>query len=208
MVIRARHASVFLTVPVALLVSSMLPAQELVPEELRTLLEPRITTLDDQNMLVVEAKGDPNTVGAQAFGLVFQLYYSTPKTPKGPFQSAPRARWPVSLDQPKSEWTGLYALQVPDSVTSLPPHDAPAGLDASVQMWEYGEVAEILHVGPYDQEQPALQRLFDHVAESGYKVIGVHEEEYLRGPTMAGPGDPEQYLTILRYRVRKVENPS
>jgi hypothetical protein len=156
-------------------------------------------------MLVVEAQGDPNTVGAQAFGLVFQLYYSTPGTPKGPFQSAPRARWPVSLEQPKSEWIGLYALPVPDSMTTLPPHEAPAGLSASLQKWQYGEVAEILHVGPYDREEPTVQRLLGHLVESGYEVIGVHEEEYLRGPTMAGPGDPEKYLTIIRYRVRKVD---
>ena len=196
-----------LPVLVTLLLPGSLAAQDSIPPDLKPLLEPRIIALDNQSMLVVEARGDPNTVGAQAFGLVFQLYYRTPGTPKGPFQSAPRARWPVSLEQLKSGWTGLYALPLPDTVTTLPPHEAPAGLKASVQRWEYGEVAEILHVGPYDRERPTVQRLLDHVAASGYEVIGVHEEEYLRGPTMAGPGDADKYLTIIRYRVRKVESP-
>jgi hypothetical protein len=68
-------------------------------------------------------------------------------------------------------------------------------------MWDYGEVAEILHIGPYDQEVPTLQRLRDHAQARGYLLVEEHEEEYIRGPTMAGPGDPDQYITILRYRV-------
>ena len=67
--------------------------------------------------------------------------------------------------------------------------------------WEYGEVAEVLHIGPYDREEPTLQRLREFVQVEGYALVEEHEEEYIRGPTMAGPGDPEQYLTILRYRV-------
>jgi hypothetical protein len=41
-------------------------------------------------MLVVEAKGDPSVMGGQAFGLLFQLYYRIPETPKGPQQAAQR----------------------------------------------------------------------------------------------------------------------
>jgi hypothetical protein len=40
------------------------------------------------------------------------------------------------------------------------------------------------------------------VRTQDYEVAGDHEEEYLRGPTMAGPGNPAEYLTVLRYRVR------
>ncbi len=169
-------------------------------EELRA---PRITTRADETMLVVRAQGDPNEVGAAAFGLVFQLYYSIPETPKGPLPPVPRARWPEDLGTPQAEWVGWYALPVPASVTALPPHSAPPGLEASLQVWEYGEIAEILHVGPYDAEQPTMDRLAAYLEEAGYETVGGHEEEYLRGPTMAGPGDPDNYLTTLRYRIRK-----
>jgi hypothetical protein len=152
-------------------------------------------------MLVVEAKGDPRTAGATAFGLLFQLYYRIPETPKGPQQAAPRARWPIEFDQPREDWVGLYAMPVPESVTELPQHAAPEGLQAMLTTWEYGEIVEILHIGPYDQEQPTLQRLQHFAQEKGYVLAEVHEEEYIRGPTMAGPGDPEKYITILRYRV-------
>jgi hypothetical protein len=154
-------------------------------------------------MLVVEAKGDPNAIGGKAFGLLFQLYYQMPGAPKGPAQAVPRARWPEGMDKPKPDWTGLYAIPVPESITELPKHDAPAGLKASLVTWEYGEVAEILHVGRYDKEEPTVKRLMDFVKQQGYVTFGGHEEEYIQGPTMFGKGDPEKYMTILRYRVRK-----
>lgn len=167
------------------------------------LKEPKISTRKNEKMLVVEAKGDPNVVGAKAFGLLFQLYYSLKETPKGPMQALPRARWPQSLDTPKSEWVGVYGLPVPEIVTELPQHQAQEGLKASLTTWEYGEVAEILHFGPYDKEEPTMQRLTDLVKQRGYKILGGHEEEYIKGPTMSGRGDPEKYLTIIRYRVQK-----
>jgi hypothetical protein len=154
-------------------------------------------------MLVVTASGDPNVVGAAAFGLVFQLYFSIPETPKASGFQFPRARWPASLDTPKTGWVGRYALPVPQAVAALPEHQAPEGLVASLDEWEYGEVAEILHIGPYTEEAPTIERLLAFVRASGYVTLAGHEEEYVRGPTMSGPGEPERYLTILRYRVRK-----
>ena len=78
-------------------------------------------------------------------------------------------------------------------------------MKASLETWEYGEVAEILHIGPYNKEEPTVNKLMNFIKEQGYEVAGLHEEEYLKGPTMAGPGDPEKYLTIIRYRVKKKE---
>jgi hypothetical protein len=172
--------------------------------QLDHLKEPGISTKPDQKMLVVEARGDPNIIGGRAFGLLFRLYYSIKETPKGPSQAAPRARWPVSLDKPKSDWIGKYALPVPETVVELPRFEAPQELKASLAKWEYGEVAEILHVGPYDKEEPTIKRLADFVKSQGYVIAGEHEEEYVKGPTMSGPGDPEAYLTIIRYQVRKI----
>jgi hypothetical protein len=168
------------------------------------LKQPRISTKKNQKMLVVEAKGDPNVIGGRAFGLLFQLYYRMPETPKGSMQALPRARWPQALETPKSEWTGLYALPVPEIVSELPQHQAQEGLKASLATWEYGEVGEILHVGPYSREEPTMKRLRNFVKEHGYVILaGGHEEEYVLGPTKEGKRDPEKYVTIIRYRVRK-----
>lgn len=200
------HATVGEFVAVALglsLLASPLAAQTEIPPELEALRAGRIAQRPAENMLVVEAKGDPSVMGGQAFGLLFQLYYRIPETPKGQQQAFPRARWPVDLEQPRSEWIGLYALPVPASVTELPAHEAPPGFEAMLTTWDYGNVAEILHIGPYDREQPTVARLRELAGAHGFTLVEGHEEEYYRGPTMSGPGDPDQYLTVLRYRVEK-----
>ena len=77
-------------------------------------------------------------------------------------------------------------------------------MEVELTTWEYSEVAEILHVGPYSEEQPTVERLRAFIEESGYEIIGDHEEEYLKGPGMFVRVRPEDYATIIRYRVRKV----
>ncbi|MDP6781978.1 MAG: GyrI-like domain-containing protein, partial [Dehalococcoidia bacterium] len=71
--------------------------------------------------------------------------------------------------------------------------DVPVNIEA----WEYGTVAEILHLGPYDQEQPNIERLHRFIQESGYEIAGMHEEEYVTCPNAKVP------KTLVRYPVRK-----
>jgi hypothetical protein len=88
------------------------------------LKQPQISTMPNQKMVVVKAQGDPNVVGQKAFGLLFSIYYNIKDAPKSLTLPAPRARWPVALDTPKSEWLGLYALPVPETTTELPEYKA------------------------------------------------------------------------------------
>jgi hypothetical protein len=166
------------------------------------LREPRITTMKDQKMVVVEAKGDPNVVASAAFGLLFKTYYKLDGVPKGPNQPAPRGRWSGDVHK-KSEWVGRYALPVPEQVAELPAVDAEPGFKVELLTWEYGPVAEILHVGPYAAEKPAIEKLLKFIEDSGYVIVGYHEEEYIKGPEMFFKGNPESYYTVIRYRVDK-----
>jgi hypothetical protein len=166
-------------------------------------MKPRLVRIADQKMLQVKAMGDPEAIGQEAFSLLFRTYFACPATVKGAGQAAPRARWPQPLNTPRSEWIGLYGLPVPDTLSSLPAVEVRPGLEVSLTVWPYGEMAEILHVGPYNREDPTIARLAAFVSDQGYVIMGPHEEEYLRGPTMFGRGDPEQYQTIIRYRVRR-----
>jgi nitrogen fixation-related uncharacterized protein len=169
------------------------------------LKDPQVRILPDLKVLQVEAKGEPGVVGGHAFGLLFKTYFQLKGVPKGPKQPAPRARWPLSLDTPKGEWVGRYAIPVPDNVDSLPSQDEGAsGLRVELTTWEYGDVAEILHVGPYDREEPTVARLTQFIKDCRYEIVGDHEEEYLKGPGMFGKGNPQKYLTIIRYRVKKI----
>ncbi len=165
------------------------------------LKEPRITNMADQKMIEVQATGDPNVVAKDAFGLLFKTYYKIPGVSKE-IKQAPRARW-AGDPQVKSSWTGYYAIPVPGEAASLPAVDAKPSYKVELKTWEYGEVAEILHVGPYAQETPTIERLHQYIKQQGYEITGYHEEEYVKGPGMFFKGDPKKYYTIIRYRVKK-----
>jgi hypothetical protein len=167
------------------------------------LLVPRITTKPDTKALVVEATGVPGETVGPAFGLLFKTYFKIKGVPKGRSMEAPRARWPKPLTTPRDQWLGIYAIPVPSSVTTLPPIPNKTNLQIVLREWEYGEVAEILHKGPYAAEDTTVQKLRKYIAVQGYEISGDHEEEYLKGPGFL-PTDPAKYLTIIRYQVRRV----
>jgi hypothetical protein len=166
------------------------------------LKSPQIRSMPAQKMLVVEAVGSPDKIGVKAFGLLMKTWFALKRKQKVSGIAAPRARWPLSDTVSKDQWLGRYAMPVSETFNSIPASGDP-GLKISIQTWTYGNVAEILHVGPYSAEKPTIQKLKDFILSSGYQIIGEHEEEYLRGPTMFGPGNPSKYYTIIRYQINK-----
>jgi len=58
-------------------------------------------------------------------------------------------------------------------------------------------VAQILHIGPYSEEGATVERLHKFIADSGYEIAGVHEEEYLTKP------EAKVQKTIIRYPIKK-----
>jgi hypothetical protein len=162
------------------------------PQADDSLRRPRLTTKPEK-MLVVEAPGAPNTAGQAAFGLLFKTFFSLP----GARMAPPRARWSGDFAAAKDSWTGFYALPLPETVTSL-----PAGPpNVKIDVWKYGEVAEILHLGPYDTEKAAIETLHNFIRDNGYVIASLHEEEYLVGPGMGA--EPSAFRTIIRYAVKK-----
>ena len=84
---------------------------------------------------------------------------------------------------------------MPEATASLP--QKVPGVEVSLETWQYGTVAQILHIGPYDQEEPTIDRLNRFIQDGGYEVAGVHEEEYLTSP------DAKVQKTIIRYPIKK-----
>ncbi|MDD5688094.1 MAG: GyrI-like domain-containing protein [Elusimicrobia bacterium] len=164
---------------------------------------PQIKTMANQKMLVVEVKGDPNIAAGIAFSQLFKTFYKIKGNVKEMVISAPRARWPKIVTTPKEEWVGIYGLAIPDSVEKLPEAGNTQKIEPKIVTWEYGTVAEILHIGPYNEEAPTTEKLMAFIKDKGYKVIDVHEEEYIKGPGMFLKGNPKGYYTIIRYRIKK-----
>ncbi|MDD5772052.1 MAG: hypothetical protein PHX78_01135 [bacterium] len=173
-------------------------------KEYEYLKDPKITAFPREKMLVVEVTGDPNVVSGQAFKTLFKAFYKLKKISKGLKISAPRARWPKPPETPKNEWVGIYGLQIPETVETLPAEKERSSLSARIEYWEYGIIAEILYIGPYSEETPAIEKLHKFINDEGYKIMGPHEEEYLKGPGMFFKGNPKKYQTIIRYQVSKI----
>jgi len=158
------------------------------------LKDPQIRKMPDKvKMLVVEKKGDPNVVAGMAFSTLFSTFFEQPGVKMAP----PRARWLNAPSDPRNEWVGLYALPLSESVETLRSQVEGVKID----FWDYGEVAEILHIGAYSEETPTIEKLIAFIAEQGYEITGPHEEEYLKGPESGT--DASKYMTIIRYQVRK-----
>jgi hypothetical protein len=172
-------------------------------KQFESLKDPRITQKSSMKMLVYELEGDPNDTASKAYSTLFKVGYKLKNAREGVEKEPPRARWPKPFDIPSKQWLGQFALPINSSIGSLPPEVQKEYPSLKIETWEYGTVAEILHIGPYTKEQPTIQRLTDFIQKSGYKISGTHEEEYLRTGGMFFKGDENEYYTILRCSVKK-----
>jgi len=162
--------------------------------------EPQIVEMPAQKMAVVRGKGAPDIVFPELmpalYGSVYTLKFDLKKKGLPTFKvSGLRARYPDAHLVPKDEWTHIIALPIPEETTSLP--QKVPDVEVKIETWHYGTVAQILHIGTYDQETPTVSRLHQFIKDSGYEIAGDHEEEYLTTP------DAKVVKTIIRYVVRK-----
>jgi len=151
-------------------------------------------------MAVVYAKGAPDKVFPEVlpalYGSVFTLKFDLKKKQMPTFKvTGLCARYPDAHLAPKEEWTHIIGLPIPEDTTSLP--QTVVDPQVKIDTWDYGTVAQILHLGPYDEEDAAVQRLHRFIEDNGYEIAGPHEEEYLSRPNVKVP------KTIIRYPVRK-----
>lgn len=173
------------------------------PKDFEHLRSPHIIQKPAQKFIVLELIGVPGKTAGVAFGKLYKAMYKIPDGDKGVDKQGPRARWPKPLETKPDEWVGIYAVPVSNSLTSLP--DSVKEIDPGIRLetWEYGETLEMVHIGSYATEQPAVKALHEYAEAQGYKITGMHEEEYIRGPGMFMKGDENSYITFLRYTVAK-----
>jgi effector-binding domain-containing protein len=165
----------------------------------RKVPEPQLVEMGPQKVATITTKGDPNKMGSRVmpalYGSVYMLKSQRKKAGKDFKVGASRARWPDSDRVSKAEWTGIWALPVPEDTIEIP-QKIPE-IPVELQTWEYGTVAQIVHVGSYRTEAKTIDKLRKFIEENGYEIAGVHEEEYLTRPTA------KVQKTLIRYPVKK-----
>jgi hypothetical protein len=63
------------------------------------------------------------------------------------------------------------------------------------QAFNEGKAAQILHIGPFTEEGPTIERVHSFIENSGSQKIGKHHEIYLSDLRRAAP---EKWKTIIR----------
>lgn len=166
-------------------------------DEVSYLEQPEVTTLENELVMTLTLTGNPNETAPEAIGKLYDAYMAA----GGSWNDdvAPRARWDIdALTKDRATWEGVYAMPLPEDVTTLPDS---ADDRITLTTWKYGKVAQVLHVGSYENETATVDSLKQYMEDNKLKIVGKHEEVYLKGPTMFGFGSEDKYLTLIRYRV-------
>ena len=152
-------------------------------------------------MAVVHSVGDPGEVGPRVFNALYGAVYALKFALKKEgieYKVAPsRARWFSGSgwqSVPRDQWVAAWAIPIPDGTIELRQKDPDTPVE--IETWEYGRIAEVLHVGTYAEEEPTINLLHDFIAEQGLEIAGPHEEEYLTRPDAKTP------KTVIRYQVK------
>lgn len=70
---------------------------------------------------------------------------------------------------------------------------------ASLEVVDEGRSVQMLHVGPYNKEQPTIDELHRYVAAQGLAATGKHHEIYISDPRRT---KPEKLKTVIRFAVK------
>jgi hypothetical protein len=174
--------------------------------------------------LAIDGHGDPNTSPAYAeavealYGVAYTLKFSIKKEQGRDFVVAPleglwRADDPSAfVTRDKASWGWTMLINQPDWVTEEDIASAvakarakkptPALDELRMLRLTEGTCAQILHLGPYDDEGPTLHRLHHEFMPAHYLTFnGDHHEIYLSDPRRT---DPAKLKTILRQPVKPV----
>ena len=203
-------------------------------KEQKELYQPKaaaIVDVPEMIFIMVDGVGNPNTSKEyqSAVEILYGLSYTIKmskkggKTPAGYFDFVVpplEGLWWMadreSIDLSKKDeycWTSM--IRQPDFVTPEVFVEAKAalkkkkpGLDltaARLERFAEGLCAQIMHIGPYDDEPETIEKLERFIAESGYQNnisdLRRHHEIYLNDPRKVAP---EKNKTIIRHPVKEV----
>ncbi|MER2599778.1 MAG: GyrI-like domain-containing protein [Caldilineales bacterium] len=168
--------------------------------------------------LMIDGVGDPNTSAeyAQAVEALFSVSYTAKFMVKKGAQGIDYAVMPLEglwwaddmaafATRDKAQWQWTMMIMQPDFVEPAVilaaveavkrKKDLPALSALRLERITEGLCAQILHVGPFSEEAPTIQRVHDFIDNAGAVRSGKHHEIYLSDVQRA---DPAKWRTIIR----------
>jgi hypothetical protein len=174
------------------------------------------------NYLMLDGTGDPNTSPTYQAGV--EVLYSLSYTLKFMVKKGPLALdygvlpleglwWAEDMSAfttaDKSNWQWTMLIMQPEFITPAMVADAvqavkrksnPPLLDeVRFEPFAEGLCAQIMHIGPFSEEGPTIERVHRFIADSGRQRFGKHHEIYLSDIRKA---DPAKWRTVIRQPMR------
>jgi hypothetical protein len=175
------------------------------------------------NFLMIDGRGDPNT--APSFHEAIEALYSVSYPLKFMIKKSGAADYAVppleglwwcddmaefSTDN-KELWQWTMMIMQPEyvtpeilaqTVTEVGKKKNPVALPRlRFAAFHEGEVAQIMHIGPFSAEGPTIEKLHAFIRENNYELAGKHHEVYLSDVRRCAPA---KLKTVLRQPIRKI----
>lgn len=188
--------------------------------------EPQIVDVPKMQFVMVDGSGAPENnqqfVDSMAilYGIVYTIKFWDKKHPApkdyAKFTLTPlEALWWQTdnklFDNAKlDDWRWTVMIRLPEFVTSelfmavvnelIEKKESDMYMRARLETFTEGTCAQLLHIGPYDKEEPNILKLHNYAKEAGYQLSGKHHELYFSDPRRTAP---EKLKTIIRQPVKK-----
>ncbi|MET0888230.1 MAG: GyrI-like domain-containing protein [Mycetocola sp.] len=167
--------------------------------------------------LMVNGRGDPNTQEfadaiTTLYSVAYPLKFMSKREQDRDYVVMPlEALWwaedmtTFSIDRDKSRWEWTAMILTPDWITDDQFERARAAATTAaigrlrLETLEEGMCVQTLHVGPFEEEGPVLDRMHrEFIPSHALRMTGRHHEIYLSDLRRA---DPARLRTILRQPV-------
>lgn len=171
--------------------------------------------------LMVDGEGDPNTskVYAQALEAIFSVSYTAKFMVKKGAQAIDYSVMPLeglwwaddmstfaSNDKSKWKWTMMImqphfveTAVIQAAIEEVKRKKALPAVDAlRLEHFTEGLCAQVLHIGPFSEEGPTIQRVHDFIDAKSART-GKHHEIYLSDIRRA---EPTKWKTIIRQPMK------
>jgi hypothetical protein len=181
--------------------------------EYATPKKPVLLDVSPAQYLSIEGTGDP---GGEEFQAAIGALYNVAYTIKMASKLAGRDYGVCKLEGlytgiGPGNWRWRLMIRTPGFITAKELESAKAALKAKSKPSEVqqikleklreGKCIQMLHVGPYDDEQRTIAQMTRFAEENGLKCNGAHHEIYLSDPRRVAP---ERLRTILRLPAQRV----
>ena len=180
---------------------------------------PVLVDVPPLQFLMADGSGDPNTsprfpeIMAGLYPIAYTLRFAIKADEQVAYSVMPLQGlwWLPDGDfdfSVKDRWFWTVMIMQPDYVTkerfeaaretAKKKEPLPIFDELRLEVFAEGPAAQIMHIGPYADEAPTIEKLHAFIHEQGYSLRGKHHEIYVGDPNRSAP---EKLKTIIRQPI-------